>query len=418
MKPTTPLARMKNIALLLLIGAAGVYVLAASLEHRHPAWPYVAAFAEAAMVGAVADWFAVVALFRHPLGVPIPHTAIIPSNKDRIGENLAAFLCTHFLSTEQVLSKLKEFDVPARLAAWLSDPLHARQVGDHVGSLVGHALKAFDDEAVRHFFHTTVVERLTRLDASRLAGELLGLLTADGRHQPLLSRLLRQLAGLLDDDVLKETLSDVVATEVKYLRFVGLDAVAGRYATNKMVAGVAKLAADMSEDPHHPLRQRFDHFVAGFAQRLKDDPALRDQGAALWQELLAHPQLGHYLHGLWSDAIDWVRTDLSHPDSRVRERVGLAAQRLGEQLARDPAMQAWIQQQLTAGAPALIDRYREDIRRYIVGRVHEWNAAEMTRELENHIGRDLQFIRINGTLVGGLVGLGIHAVTEMARHLR
>ncbi len=418
MKHASSLARMKRIALLLLAGAAGVYVLAFYMESRHPAWSYVAAFAEAAMVGAVADWFAVVALFRHPLGLPIPHTAIIPSNKDRIGENLAAFLCTHFLSTGQVLAKLHEFNAPTRVAAWLSDPLHARQVGAQIGSLLGHALKAFDDEPVRHFFHTTVVDRLAGLDASRLVGELLGMLTAGGRHQQLLDDVLRQLAGVLDDDALKEALADVVATEVKYLRFVGLDAVAGRYATNKMVAGVAKLAADMSEDPQHPLRQRFDRYMVGFAERLKDDPALRDRGAVIWREMLAHEQLGRYLRGLWSDAINWARTDLSRPDSLVRERAGLAAQRLGEELARDTAMQGWIQQQLAAGAPALIDRYREDVRRYIVDRVREWNANEMTRELENHIGRDLQFIRINGTLVGGLVGLAIHAAAELARHLR
>ncbi len=418
MKRAASLARMKSIALMLLGGAAGLYALAIGLQDQHPAWPYVAAFAEAAMVGAVADWFAVVALFRHPLGLPVPHTAIIPSNKDRIGENLAAFLCTHFLSTQQVLSKLQAFDAPARLATWLSDPVHARQVGHHAGSLLGHALKAFDEEAVRHFVHATVVERLTRLDASRLAGELLGVLTADGRHQQLLDEVLRRLAAVLDDEALKEMLADVVASEVKYLRFVGLDAVAGRYATNKMVAGVAKLLADMGEDAQHPLRERLDQFMADFVERLKDDPDLRARGAVIWQALLAHPQLGRYLQGLWSDLIGWLCADLSRPGSVVRERVGLAAQRLGEQLAGDPAMQAWIQQQLTAAAPALIDRYREDIRRYIVDRVREWNAQEMTRELENHIGRDLQFIRINGTLVGGLVGLGIHAATELVRHFR
>jgi uncharacterized membrane-anchored protein YjiN (DUF445 family) len=418
MKTPTSLARMKWIALSLLAGSAAVYVLATALQDRHPAWSHVAAFAEAAMVGAVADWFAVVALFRHPLGLPIPHTAIIPSNKDRIGENLAAFLCTNFLSTEQVLSKLREVDAPGRVATWLSDPANAQQVANHVSNLLGHGLKALDDEPVRHFVHATVVDRLTRLDASHLAGELLGMLTAGRRHQALLDDLLRLLAGALDDEALKDMLADVVASEVKYLRFVGLDAVAGRYATSKMMAGVARLAAEMGEDPGHPLRQRFNEFMAGFAERLKSDPALRDKGEAIKQELLAHPQLGRYLHGLWSDILGWTRADLSRPDSVVRERVGLAAQRLGEQLARDPAMQAWINQQLTAAAPALIDRYREDIRRYIVARVREWNADEMTRELERNIGRDLQFIRINGTLVGGLVGLAIHAATELARHAR
>jgi len=212
-------------------------------------------------------------------------------------------------------------------------------------------------------------------------------------------------------------MADVVASEVRYLRFVGLDAVAGRYATGKMVSGVVKLLNEMGADPAHPLRQRFDVFMTDFAQRLKSDPLLRDKGEAIKRELLAHPQLGHYLQGLWSDALGWTRDDLARPDSVVRDRVALATQRLGEQLARDPAMLGWIDRQLTAAAPALIDRYREDIRRYIVARVREWNADEMTRELERNIGRDLQFIRINGTLVGGLVGLAIHAATELARSL-
>ena len=417
MKTHNALARMKWIALALLAGAAALYVLAVTQRGGHPAWGYVAAFAEAAMVGAVADWFAVVALFRHPLGLPIPHTAIIPSNKDRIGENLATFLCANFLSTEQVLAKLKDIDAPARLAQWLADPAHARQVADHVGSALGHGLEALDDEAVRHFFHSTVVQRLTRLEASPLVGELLHMLTAGGRHQHLLDDVLRQLAGLLDDDTLKEKMADVVAAEVKYLRFVGLDAVAGRYATSKMVAGVVRLITEMGEAPDHPLRQRFNRFMVSFADRLKSDPSLREKGEAIKLELLSHPQLANYLHGLWSDMLEWTRSDLAGPDSLLRDRVALAAQRLGEQLGRDTAMRQWLNQQLTAAAPGLIERYREDIRRYIVARVREWNADEMTRELERNIGRDLQFIRINGTLVGGLAGLLIHAATQFAHGL-
>ena len=180
------LAAMKRIALALLVLAALLYVVARALEPRHPAWGYAAAFAEAAMVGAMADWFAVVALFRHPLGLPIPHTAIIPANKSRIGENLAGFICHNFLGTEQVLRKLRAFDPAQRLAGWLADPSHAAQVGRHLVNAARYGLGAFDDDRVRRFMHELVVARLQRIDVAHVAGEVLDALTAGRRHQALL----------------------------------------------------------------------------------------------------------------------------------------------------------------------------------------------------------------------------------------
>jgi len=409
---------MQGVALGLLAAAALVYVLATGLHDRHPVWGYVAAFAEAAMVGAIADWFAVVALFRHPLGLPIPHTAIIPSNKDRIGENLATFICANFLSNEQVLKKLDGFDAAGRLATWLAEPRHAESVGTLLASALRYGLSVLDDARVRAFFQTTVVARLEEVDFARLAGQLLDVLTAENRHQQVLDGVLKQLARLLDDETIKQEVSEVVASEVKYLRFVGLDHVAGRYATEKMVHGVVRLVGEMGEDPGHPLRRRFDDFVATLVQRLKDDPALRLKGEAIKAEMLAHPVLADYLHGLWSELVAWLQRDLALGESTLRQQVVLGTRSLGEKLAADGAMRAWINEQLREAAPRWIERYREDIRLYIVARVQDWNAAEMTRELERNIGRDLQFIRVNGTLVGGLVGLVIYAATQAAQQLR
>jgi uncharacterized membrane-anchored protein YjiN (DUF445 family) len=415
MQKSTDLARMKLIALALLGGAAVLYVVASLLEHRHPAWPYVAAFSEAAMVGAIADWFAVVALFRHPLGLPIPHTAIIPSNKDRIGANLATFICANFLSTEQVLAKLQRFDPATRLANWLADLHHAELIATHLGTALRYALGAFDDERVRHFFRSVVLEQLEKVDVARLAGQLLDVLTSDRRHQGVLDALLRKLATMLDDEALKAQMAEVVASEVKYLRFVGLDNVAGRYATAKMVAGVIRLIGEMAEDPQHPLRLQFDEFVVSFIVRLKEDPELRARVETIKQDLLAQPALAAYLQGLWSELMMWVQKDLARDDSVLRSRAAAAIRLVGEKLQSDTAMQGWINEQLMLAAPRWIERYREDIRLYIIARVGDWNTEEMTNELERNIGRDLQFIRINGTLVGGLVGLLIHAGTELAR---
>lgn len=403
---------MKLIALALLGAAALVYITAVVLHGRHPAWGYVAAFAEAAMVGAIADWFAVVALFRHPLGLPIPHTAIIPSNKDRIGENLATFICANFLSTEQVLAKVQELDPARRLATWLAEPRHAQGLAEHLSSALAYAIGVLDDERVRAFFRSTVVARLEQVDVSLLAGQLLDALTAGQRHQQVLDGILQQLARMLDDESIKAEVAEVVAAEVKYLKVVGLDNVAGRYATEKMVAGMVRLVGEMGADPAHPLRLRFDEFVAGFIGRLKDDPEVRLKGESIKQELLAHPALSAYLQGLWSETIAWVQRDLGSEGSTIREQAMLGTRSLGEKLLADAAMRDWINEQLRIAAPRWIERYREDIRRYIVARVGDWNAAEMTRELERNIGRDLQFIRINGTLVGGLVGLAIYSATR------
>ena len=406
---------MKWIALALLVGAALLYIVASLLHDRHPAWGYVAAFSEAAMVGAIADWFAVVALFRHPLGLPIPHTAIIPSNKDRIGANLATFICANFLSTEQVLAKLQRFDAGARIAHWLATPRHAEQFSAHLGAALSYALTAFDDERVRHFMRNGVLAQLAEIDVARFAGQLLDVLTSDRRHQGVLDAMLRKLASVLDDETLQARMAEVVASEVKYLRFVGLDHVAGRYATAKMIAGVIHLIGEMAEDPEHPLRLQFDEFVVEFIRRLKEEPELRARVEVIKDELLAQPALAAYLQGLWTELVAWVQADLASEDSMLRQRAAVAVQRVGEKLQSDTEMQGWINEQLMLNAPRFIERYREDIRLYIIARVGDWNAEEMTDELERNIGRDLQFIRVNGTLVGGLVGLLIHAATRLAQ---
>ncbi|MEO6407878.1 MAG: DUF445 domain-containing protein [Burkholderiaceae bacterium] len=411
------LARMQAIALALLVGAGLLYGIASALQARHPAWAYAAAFGEAAMIGAIADWFAVVALFRHPLGLPIPHTAVIPSNKDRIGENLATFICANFLATPQVLAKIEAFGPAARLANWLADPVRAGQAALHLGAALRYVLASFDDRRVRRFVGNALLGRIERIDGATLAGRLLDALTTRGHHQALLDALLRKLALVLDEESVKERVADVVASEVQYLRVLGLDRVAGRFATNKMVAGVVRLVGEMAQDPQHPLRLEFDAFVVGLVGRLQHDPELRERAAQVQRELLATPALAREVRGLWRDAVAWARADLESPQSHLRERFAAGLAQVGATLQCDAAMRGWIDEQLLTAAPRWIDRYREDIRRYIVARVADWNADEMTRELERNIGRDLQFIRINGTLVGGLAGLAIHATTQFARAL-
>jgi len=409
------LQQMKRMALGLLCGAAVLYAVASVLHAQHPAWGYVAAFAEAAMVGAIADWFAVVALFRHPLGLPIPHTAIIPSNKDRIGAKLAGFICDNFLSTAQVLGKLREFDTAGRIAGWLARPESGRKLGEWGVAATRYGLTAFDDERVRDFMGRAAAAGLAKIDLSRLTGQALDALTAGGRHQALLDDVLQQVAGLLEGEEVQAHITEAIAREIKTLRYVGLDQVAAKLATRKIVAAVAHTIGELAAEPDHPMRRRFDHFVDDFVVRLKLDPEFQQRGEQIRAELIAHPALGDYLHGLWGELLAWLHDDLGRGDSTIGQRIASMAGALGARLQGDEAIRRWINEQIEAAAPLAIERYREDIRRYIEQRVGEWNAQEMTVELERHIGRDLQFIRINGTLVGGLVGLLIHTVTQLLR---
>jgi uncharacterized membrane-anchored protein YjiN (DUF445 family) len=406
---------MKAIALLLLATAALLYAIAEALQGRHPAWGYVAAFAEAAMVGAIADWFAVVALFRHPLGLPIPHTAIIPRSKDRLGESLANFLCTHFLGTTQLMARIRKADPSGSLARWLAQPARAEKIGAVATRALRQGLGWLDQEGMRGTLQRLATAGLRQVDPAPLLGRVLQLLSADGRHRPLLDDMLRRLAAMLDDAELQAQLSTAIAHEIRALRYVRLDHVAARAATGKIVAAVAHTLHDMADDPQHPLRQRFEDAAQRYILQLQHDAGLQERGRALRDELLAHPALGSYLHGLWDQLVAYLQGALADPDSALQHRLAATVRQAGARLEGNAEARAWIDDALLEAAPRWIDQYREDIRRYVVARVHDWDAREMTLELERTVGRDLQFIRINGTLVGGLVGLGIHAGTQLIR---
>jgi uncharacterized membrane-anchored protein YjiN (DUF445 family) len=409
------LRRMQRIALALLAAAALLYGLAVTQEHRHPAWAYVAAFAEAAMVGAIADWFAVVALFRHPLGLPIPHTAIVPANKARIGRRLGDFIVQHFLAPAPLVQRLQAWDPAARLAQWLSQPEPAARVAAHASGALLHLLAALDDERVQRFVEGAVGRRLQQLDVAPLAGRLLQGLTAEGRHQDLLDLLMRQLGERLQDESVKARLAEMIGAELRYLRYVGLDQVAASLATDKLINSVGRLLDEMAADRDHALRQRFDAAVDRFIQRLQHDPALQDRGRTLMAELATQPALRDALAELWRDLRRWLEEGLRGDDGALRERLAEQVQRLGRRLDGDAALRDWLNGELVQAAPRWLDRWRPQIGDYIAVQVEAWDTAALSSELERHIGRDLQFVRINGTLVGGLVGLGIHSVTVWLR---
>ncbi len=412
------LERMKWTATVLVLAVPAGYVLARTLERSYPGLSMFAAFCEAAMVGAMADWFAVVALFRHPLGIPVPHTAIIPRSKNRIAENLGAFITGNFLGTDTIVERIAAFDPAARLANWLSQRDSAQRLGGYALRTVAYGLEAIEDQRVQRFIHATLAARLEKLDFARLGGELLDVMTQNGRHQQLLDGLIRQLTVLLDDAATQEKIAGMVAKEfaawrMALLNFVNVDEMIGTFSAKKLVSAVTRLLQEVDEDPEHPLRRKFDQLVTEFIARLRTDPDFRIKGEQLRAQVLSHPELAEYLRGLWLQLRGWLSNDLASPDSVIARQIAGATLVLGEKLRADREMQAWLNGQIIAAARPLVEENRDAIGKFIADQLKTWDERHLVNELELNIGRDLQYIRINGTLVGGMIGLLIYGVTQL-----
>ncbi|MFJ3523854.1 DUF445 domain-containing protein [Pseudomonas sp. NPDC090203] len=419
-KPQTPLARMKAVASGLLLIAACLYITALELTQIYPTFAgYLKAFSEAAMVGAIADWFAVTALFRRPLGLPIPHTAIIPRNKARIGANLGDFICTHFLSREQVLAKVSEFDAARRVSQWLSVPANATQLSGLAVSLAGHGVGALRDERVRQFVRGTALARLEQVDLARMSGQLLEVLTDDGRAQEVLEGVLDKVDAMMQSEATQQRIAQMIAAELDVLRFsvfgkeFSFSGMAGNWSSDKLVRKISTVISEVNADPEHELRKAFDEQLHTLIEKLKEDPAFRLRASQLRAQLVQHPALHGYLTGLVDDLVNWLETDIRSDDSTLRLHLNSGVLKLGEALREAPAMRSWINEQLLIAAGPMVERYRAQIGNYIAERIDAWNEHELVEQLEAQVGKDLQFIRINGTLVGGLAGLMIHGGTQL-----
>ena len=411
------LARRKRVAVAMLAAAAVLFVAATWMEVRHPHWAFglLVAMAEAAMIGGLADWFAVVALFRHPLGQRwIPHTAIIPNRKDALGRALADFICNHFLEPGEVMRKLDEFDPASRLAVALSRPENAARVGRLVVDLSPHLLALLDSERLHAFLERLTREQLRRMDVAALAGQVLEVMTHQRRHQALLDSVLRDIAGVLTDPGTQETVAARIAPQLwSVLRLTGLDEPVARRLAERVVAGVGDLVDEMASEPDHELRLRFDHYAADFIARLRSDPALQRKVGEMRDRLLDDPALPRYVRGLWDDVLAWLRQDLLREDSEIAARAGRVAMVLGERLSGDASMRDWLNGWLRATVEPMVDRYRGSIRDFIVERVGRWDTRELVDELELSVGSDLQYIRYNGTAIGALIGGVLFGIVQL-----
>ncbi len=396
------LRRMKRLPLLLL---ALMLILFLFTLHRPENWAaWLSAFAEAGMVGALADWFAVVALFRHPLGLPIPHTAIIPKRKDEIGTSMADFVAEHFLHPKVVRAKLQSVNLAKNTAIWLNTPRGHDRVSELGVSLLRWTLGAMHEERVRHFISRLGSRQLSEIDVARWLGRTLDWLLEDGRHQQVLSQSLRYAIIALHDH------RDAIRGNVQKESPWWLPGFVDDRIVVQMLDRIETLLLEMSLDPDHPMRGDFNDWMMRWAHDLQHSPRWRRWGEQLKRELLDNDDLQEYLFRLWNDLASGLETDLEDPESMVRQQLSQLLRGVAEEMEQDEEMQSWVNGWLVESAVSVVDKNRHAIASLISDTVKSWNAADTSYRVELAIGHDLQFIRINGTLVGGLVGLVIHAV--------
>lgn len=411
------LTNMKRFATGLLIAVTILFVIART-QHGVAAWDWVAAFAEAAMIGALADWFAVVALFKHPLGIPIPHTAIIPQNKDRIADNLAEFVREKFLAVDTLVDKMRAFDPAEKIAEWMAREDNADRAATKLIAVFVNALDFIDDVRVVSLLRKTVHQRLQQIDVGQLAGNLLDVVTEDNRHQALLDAGLKRIATVLDDEDTRKTVAGMIV-EIAGREYPKLFKIVDKMVSteefsfrisNSIVEGVNRWMHEIGDDPDHPRRQQFDETLNEFIERLKSDPAYHRKIEEWKQDLLGSSALVEYIDGLWDQLKQWLREDLVKGDSRMHAKIAEGMRQLGQWLSDHPQLRDSINDHMADATRALAGDLRETISHHIAGTVKKWEDSELVRELELSIGKDLQFIRVNGTLVGGLIGLLMHGV--------
>jgi len=411
------LKRSKQLALALLLAAAATFMVTLFLPPNF--WVLgVKAIAEAAMVGALADWFAVVALFRRvPLPLIARHTAIIPRNKDRIGENLGRFVQEKFLDTDSLLALIRRNNPAQLLAQWLNAPGNADRTGRHLLQVMRGFLDLTDDARIQQFMRRAVHRALDKVDLTQSSAMILDSLTKNNRHQALLDAAIEQLLQLLHKPGTREFIALQIVRWLKREHPVKAKVLPtewlGEHSATLVANAVDSILDEVARDQGHELRLGFNRAVQRLIDQLKNDPEMAARAESVKQWLKEDESLNRYIGELWQDLRAWLKRDLSSDDSRVQERVRLAALWLGETLLADEALRSSMNQHLEDAARSVAPEFAAFLTRHISDTVKSWDARDMSQQIELNIGRDLQFIRINGTLVGGTIGLLLYLLSQL-----
>nr|WP_166177885.1 DUF445 domain-containing protein [Altererythrobacter segetis] len=401
---------MRRAATGLLVAMAALFALARSQQGTHPLWDWVLAFSEAAMVGGLADWFAVTALFRHPLGVPIPHTAIIPENKDRIADSMARFLQSNFLIPVVVARRMRAMNLAQAAGDFLASPGRegVSRIRGGAGELVAEMLDSLDPERLGGQVKAGLLHQLERLEISPLLGQMLTAAIADKRHLPLLESLIRWAGLTLEDN--EEMVRQIIHQQANsVVRWTGLD----ERLANSVLDGLYRLLAAVLVDPEHPLRRKVEEGLEQLAHDLQHDADLRAKVEGMKQDLLANPALGTWWTGVWERLRLSLISSARDPKGGLSGPFSSMLGELGQALREDPALQRQVNRFARRTAVGVATRYGGQIVQLVSETVKRWDVRTVTDRIENAVGRDLQFIRVNGTLVGGLVGVAIHLLNTV-----
>lgn len=406
--------RMRMFATGLLLFMAAAFIVLKRLSALHPEWGvplgYAISFTEAAMVGGLADWFAVTALFRHPLGLPIPHTAIIPVNKDRIADTMANFLRDNFLTPQVVARRLNGFNIAASLGSFLSDPRRDEQSRIRAGAaqLIGDVLESLDPEEMGGMVKAGLRRQIEKIDAAPLLGQMLESAIAEGRHLPVMESLLRKIGEAIEanEPMIREMIHQRANS---IMRWTGLD----ERLANGVLDGAYRLLAEVIVQPDHPLRAKVDEALAKLAQDLRHNPEMQARVERIKTDLLENPAMAAWIDGMWERARAGLLKAIRNPDKALSGALGESLSQLGQALGDDRKLQYMVNRFARRTLVGVASRYGSEIVRLVSETVKRWDARTVTDRIEGAVGRDVQFIRINGTLVGGLFGLCIHVVDQL-----
>jgi uncharacterized membrane-anchored protein YjiN (DUF445 family) len=408
------LKRVKLLATLVLAGCLAVFITAKALQHLHPAFGFVAAFAEAATIGGLADWYAVVALFRRPLGLPIPHTAIIQSNQHRIADKLGEFIEEHFLDAAPVEAKLRQVDFASFIAEWMSDRKRSADLARFVLRLLPEALNATETSGLTTFVTRRVMTQLQSIDLAPLAAGTLRAFVEDGRHQSLLDDLLTAVHGALTQPetmaAFRQKVRDELPTLLKFYR-------ADAFLVKKIMASATAFFDDVRQDPDHPFRGEFDRMVLSFVDRMAVDPAYASRLDGLKRDLLARPELGALAHLVWSNAKSYIEKSATGESTVLQHHLANVFVDAGGALAADAEMRAEINQGVVLVLRSFIADQKSGVSTFIADQVKGWDMAQLITLIEINVGKDLQYIRFNGSLIGGLAGLALYTGEMLLRLL-
>jgi uncharacterized membrane-anchored protein YjiN (DUF445 family) len=407
------LRRMKVVALSFLVGATAVFIgcrwaQAHSVGGVAPTWVgYLGAAGEAGMVGALADWFAVTALFKHPLGIPIPHTAIIKRKKDQLGEGLGAFVRENFLSHAVVQTKLRDAQIPGRLGKWLSEASHAQRVAAESATVLRVLVELLRDDDVQHVIDRMIVQRVAEPQWGPPVGRVLATLLAEHRQQALIQLLAdRAFQWSLNAG---EVIQRVIERDSPTWSPRFIDHLVGDRIHRELMDFTDKVR----RNPDHELRRSATRFLFEFADDLQHDDATIARAEAVKEQLMAREEITNAAGTAWKTLKRLVLEGVDDPSSALRTRIADAVVNIGESLRDDSELRDKVDNWIVRGAEHLVGQYGMEITAIITDTIERWDADEASRRIELHVGRDLQFIRINGTVVGSLAGLAIYGLAQL-----